>query len=715
MQRFWESKTYVLSCLLAAGCLMLAACQTRTKSEDMNFGRATQQRLAKGFEQQIAELSQAEKTLPSTAEAPKMPANFSPWWTEPVCTKIFDNSRPAAYTLENLYVRALEHSSQIRVFSDIPLIRETGIQEAQGEFDTHLFAETAYEHTNEPVTTLLKTGNNDPRYKQWEARAKVGVRKKLMTGAEVELSEEFRRTTNNSAYFDPHRQSTATLALTINQPLLRGAGSQYNRARIHIAEIDSEIARNEFIRQAEGHLLEINRAYWNLYFARAKLLQTQKLVKDTAEIVKKIGDRKDIDKNANDSDLARADAALSKRRADLVRSGVAVKNAEDRIKALLNDPTLLPTNNGELLPANAPVIRPAKIDMKEAAATALKNRPEITQAFLQIKAAAVRKKVSKNELLPQLDLILASSLMGMDKAGCMTDGFDNQFHGAHPGFLVGLKFDYPCPNNTAKAVYLRRRLEIRQLMSDLQTTVDTVLLEVKIAAREVMTAYREMASRYEALEAAKKDVETLNTRWTKGLSAGESASGYLQLLVDAQDRLAAAESDFTQSAVVYNVAAIALQRAQGTLLKYEDLDIQKGKDDAGLPTLNIAKKEKPHYAPTGPVPAAKPITPVKPVKRTTPDNTAEAKPAAPEKVSARPMAKPVDKSPAVKASATSGSPYQGMTVSPAKPSSVEQGKPAATTPEKREAARSVIKKAMSVSFVPQTSDQPAETVASRER
>ena len=707
MRRFWEFKTYVPFCLLAAGCLLQASCVPDKKQTDMSFGRSTQQRLAEGFQQQIAELSQAEKTLPSAAKAPKMPADYQPWWTEPVCGRIFGDSRAAAYTLENLYVRALQHSAQIRVFSDVPLIRETGIQEAEGEFDCRLFAEAAYEHLNEPVTTLLKTGVGGPnRFKQWETRVEAGVRKKLLTGAEVTLSQELRRTSNNSQYFEPDHQATAVLALTIIQPLLRGAGCEYNRSRIEIAKIDTDIAKQEFVRQAEGHLLAVNRAYWNLYFARAQLLQTQKLVKETGELVAKLDERKDID--TMDSDRQRAKAALSKRRADLVRAEVAVKNAEDRIKALLNDESLLPTPRGELLPANAPFTRPMRIDMKQAAAEALENRPEITQAFLQLKAAAVRKKVAKNELLPQLDLILSSSLFGMDKAGCIHDGFDEQFDDAHPGFLVGMKFEYPCQNNTAKAVYLRRRLEIRQLLADLQTTVDTVLLEVKISAREVMAAYREMSSRYEALMAAEEDVRVLGSRWNSAGGSDKPAAGYLQLLVDAQDRRAAAEAEFAHAAVLYNVAAISLQRAQGTLLKYEDLEIRRSKDDDGLPLLEITRRE---HTPVTPPPATtKPVVPDRPVMTPAPDNTAKAAPTAPAKpvdtpaVSAAPAATPAPtraktEPPAVEAK-PDGSPYRKMMVAPAKPSTFAPAKPAQSTPEKRAAAQAVIKKTLDLSALP---------------
>jgi len=288
---------------------------------------------------------------------------------------------------------------------------------------------------------------------------------------------------------------------------------------------------------------------------------------------------------------------------------MAVKNTEDRIKALINDPSLLPSASTELVPVNAPSLRELKVDMKQAAAAALENRPEIQQAFLQLKTAAIRKNMSKNELLPQLDLILRTSIAGMDKAGRLTDGWDNMWRDAHPGFLVGLRFDYPLENNAAKARLRRRRIEIRQQLAQIQTTVDTVLLEVKISAREVATSYRELRTRYESLLAAQEDLRILQKRWESNLGAGtKPAIGYLQLLMDSQDRLAEAQETFARDLAIYNFATLNLQRAQGTLLKYEDLRVVRTEDDSGLPKLHLQKAAAPPVpAPTPtPAPAAVP-------------------------------------------------------------------------------------------------------------
>ncbi len=605
MNRFSTTHAYALLPLLAAGCLLLASCEASFEEQDRTFCQAMQHRLSGEFQKQVTLLSEAEKKLAGAGEGVEIPDGFQPWWNQEVQTKLFEDSKPANQPLDDLLARALVRSSQIKVFGDLPLIRETGIQEARGEFDTHLFVDTAYEYIDEPVDTTLRTGG-PKRFKQWQHRLEAGLRKKLYTGADVTLSQWLARTSNNSVYFDPDHQASAVLSLTVVQPLLRLGGVKYNRSLIRIAKLDSEIARNEFIRQAESHLLQIARAYWNLYLSRALCVQKRKLLQDTAAVAAKLEKRQD---EATKGDLMHAKAVLGKRRAELVRAEMAVKNTEDRIKALINDPSLLPSASTELVPVNAPSLRELKVDMKQAAAAALENRPEIQQAFLQLKTAAIRKNMSKNELLPQLDLILRTSIAGMDKAGRITDGWDNMWRDAHPGFLVGLRFDYPLENNAAKARLRRRRIEIRQQLAQIQTTVDTVLLEVKISAREVATSYRELRTRYESLLAAQEDLRILQKRWESNLGAGtKPAIGYLQLLMDSQDRLAEAQETFARDLAIYNFATLNLQRAQGTLLKYEDLRVVRTEDDSGLPKLHLQKAAAPPVpAPTPtPAPAAVP-------------------------------------------------------------------------------------------------------------
>jgi outer membrane protein TolC len=516
----------------------------------------------------------------------KVPADFSPWWIRAQRTAIGDSGPRQTLTVGNLYERALRNSKQIQVFSDLPLIRETGIQEAKGAFDTNSFLSGKFDHTNDPVGNTLTTGGAD-RFKQDQWSFETGAKKKFITGTEVTLSQKLGHTDNNSIYFVPDPQSTATLTLSIVQPLLKGAGVNYNRSVIQIAKLDSDVAMSEFIRQSESHLLEITRTYWALYAARVTYLQKARLVNETGQITDELRARQQVD--AQKSQLFRAQSALASRRSDLVRSEAAVRNAQDRLRALTSDPELLNAPDTELIPADRLILSASPVDAQQASYAALRNRPEINQAFLQLKAATIRQNMARNELMPELNLVLQGSL------GSLTDSdvagsYGKQYNQGGPGYGAGLVLSFPLENNIARSHLERRRLETRQQISQIKTTIDTVLLEVKVSAREVGTAYRETQAKYEAVRAFTEDLETLMARRSLQEMRDEAqVSTYLDTVLDAQDRRSGAEEEFIRSAANYQIAIVNLERAKGNLLAYSDVGVVRTKDEKGLPQLHLEK------------------------------------------------------------------------------------------------------------------------------
>lgn len=538
-------------------------------------------------EQQVKRIPARPRVFQAEAKPITVPADYAPWWIRGQRSALGSQGSKQSVSLESLFERALRHSSQIRVFSDLPLIRETGIQEAAGAFDTNAFLQTKFDHRNDPVGSTLTTGNSS-RFREDDFSVEGGVRKKLITGTEVSLTQEIGRTENNSIYFVPDPQTRAQLTLSVVQPLLRGAGTGYNKATMQIARIDSEVAMSEFIRQSESHLLEITRTYWALYAARVTYLQKQKLVEETSRVTEELRGRQQVDAQA--TQLFRAESALASRRADLIRSEAAVRNAQDRLKALTSDPELLGDAAMELIPADRLILGGTAVDARLAAQAALEHRPEISQAFMQMRAAAIREKVSRNELLPELNLVLSGSLGGLEQddfGRTYTDQFS-----AHPGYGAGLVFSFPFENKAARARHERRQVESRQLIDQLRTTIDTVLLEVKVSAREVATAQRETQAKYEAVRAFTADIETLEARRTvQALQDVAQVSGFLDDVLDAQSRRATSEEDFIRAAANYQIAIVNLERSKGNLLAYQHVSVVRGKDQRGLPKIWLEKAE----------------------------------------------------------------------------------------------------------------------------
>ena len=256
-----------------------------------------------------------------------------------------------AVTINELLASALVHSPEVQVISDTPLVRDTAIIEAAAAFDWAAFMETSWADINEPVGSILTTGGPE-RFENQLMQYELGFRRQLTTGGRFEVGQRYGYERSNSVFFIPNDQGTSRLTLNYTQPLLRGAGRVYNESLVLIAQIESEIARDDFSRELQGYLLDVTRAYWSLYLERAVLLQRTRLYESGLVILEKLQARQSTDAVTNQ--VVRARAAVASRRSDLIRARAAVKNAEGRIRTLVNDPQLGRLDELEITPVDIP-------------------------------------------------------------------------------------------------------------------------------------------------------------------------------------------------------------------------------------------------------------------------------------------------------------------------------------------------------------------------
>ncbi|HEX9853561.1 MAG TPA: TolC family protein [Woeseiaceae bacterium] len=254
----------------------------------------------------------------------------------------------------------------------------------------------------------------------------------------------------------------------------------------------------------------------------------------------------------------------------------------------MNSPTLLANRDVEIVPLQAPLGRYVNVDLQDALVTALKNRPEIDEAMQEIQAAGVRLDMAQNELLPVLDLVLETYVTGLQGGFDIGQSFTDQFSVGEPGYTAGFVFEVPLHNRAASARLSRRRLELRQLSSQLQSTTEILKAEVEVAVREVNTAYGEMQGKYQAMSAAADDVDYLQRRWELLPGEDRAASFLLADLLDAQDRLMSEEFDFARSRFDYTLSLARLNKATGTLLQQEQI-VPHQVDLHGLPEMMFDK------------------------------------------------------------------------------------------------------------------------------
>jgi outer membrane protein TolC len=377
------------------------------------------------------------------------------------------------------------------------------------------------------------------------------------------------------------------MVVSVSQPLLKGAGYDYNTTALKIAKLDAKMGVSEFMRQLEAYLLEISRTYWGVYLARAGYLQKVHLVDQTQEIVSQLEERAKVDEKATASELMRARSALAERRARLIRSEMAIRIAEERLRALVNDPSFHLGSNVEVIPQTRPILAPPVEDVREVAELAIANRPELLEGIYQVQAAGLRRDLSKNELMPTLDLILESTVAGIEEGRDVGKAWTNQFDRGGPGWLVGVKFEMPWERNFAKAQDTRRKHELRQQVNQLRSTLDSVMLEAVVAYQELRTSYRDMQGKYQAVLASREEMAELEARLdVEAGEEGKSVGYQLQLMLDAIERNEQAEEAFLVSVVVYNTAFTTLDRARGTLLRKHGVTFDRSVGQDGLDKID---------------------------------------------------------------------------------------------------------------------------------
>lgn len=507
------------------------------------------------------------------------------WWDDHVA-KSYRSQEPMPADIHTLLFLAVQHSNNIKVAKRDPLIRETAVQEADSNFDWVRYLNTAWNDTSEPIGNQLTAGGTANRFNDNLFQLTGGARKLTRYGGILDISQRFGWQDNNSIFLVPDNQATGQFTVSYTHPLLRGRGQAYNNSLVFLAQVDAEVAEQEFLALLQDELLEITRAYWSLYLERSVLAHQMRLFLETQRIYKTLNARRNVDTQG--TQLVTAASALENRRADLIRARTAVTNAETRLRGLINAPELGNSDEAELIPAEPPVLNFYQTELASEIQTALQNRPEIMAAIRQVKAGSTRLGVAQHELLPALNLVTQLYANGLRGDSDFGGVFGDQFRNGRPSYSLGVQYELPVGNRLAKARLCRRKHELARLQDEYARALEAVKTEVDIAVRELNTSYQETSAKRRALAAAEAEANTIEQRWKRIVDGDGSAALNLESLLQAQERVTESERDYVSSVLTYNLSMINLKRANGTLLQSQNVSMSKSCED-GCRQIHLSK------------------------------------------------------------------------------------------------------------------------------
>lgn len=463
-------------------------------------------------------------------------------------------------TLQQAIELAIECNLSLQAARLTPAIQQTQVTAAFSGFDMVFFssADWAKGHTFQPNMLAVPASIIPTEMETYTLL--TGLRKRLVSGGNIEIQTQLQYADisvpgSNFDYYE------TDLSLELIQPLLRGFGSDVNRANIVLAKNAhrSEVQR---LRQNLSQLCaSVEAAYWNVVFSRQELLIRTRLLNRTIDDRDRLKAREDFD--VNPVRLTEANSFVELRRSDVIRARQLVRNASDALKRLINSPDLTVGAETLVAPLDRPAQAPVTFDLLDAVTIAMQNRPELQLALLQIKDASIRHRVADNSRLPELNLNASINFNGVSTRGA-GNAYDSLEQDDFIDYLIGGQFEVPIGNRGPEAQYAQRRLERRQATIVYQDMAQEIVLEVKQALRDLLTSYQLMGSTRSSRLAAADNLRAIEVQEDAGVAL--TPEFLVDLKLRAQERLADAETQENRSLAAYNNALASLYQAMGTLL-----------------------------------------------------------------------------------------------------------------------------------------------------
>lgn len=472
----------------------------------------------------------------------------------------------SAYTLslEEAMQLAVQNSPELLALNADVIINRQEIIRQDADFDFSHFVETLYDQQSNPVGSNLDGAQGTLRNKVWNLE--TGFRKRTRTGGQFSLLQRFGHLNSNSSFINPNNQATGNFGVEITQPLARGSTRIVNESGIELARISVNSSQASLRFGIKSQLLKVITAYWDLVQQRGSLAQLNESVQRANTTLVIMEQRQQVD--VLPQQLVRARAAVARRQAEAAEARFQAQRLQQVLLRLIFGENYRFQETFEVLPTTISPGTLAIDSFESGLEFALQNRPEVQIAMQDIYSAAVEKRIALNDLNPQLDLIFSVFGKGLRGRSSFRGAFTDQFATGEPSFQLGLNYELPFRNRAARANLTQKEFAIAKLQSELSTVVNDVALDVK--EQDILRSQYDqtVAIRKAAMDLARQELRTIETRRQLLLDGNQIASLYLDDLLQAQERLQQAEQAFLRTLTGYGVSQANWLKAIGALDQY---------------------------------------------------------------------------------------------------------------------------------------------------
>ena len=237
----------------------------------------------------------------------------------------------------------------------------------------------------------------------------LAIQKSFLSGTTVNLALNNTGIKANSPQSDFNPATTASLGLTITQPLLAGFGRAVNAREIHIARNNREVADLTFKLQVETTVAAVMELYWdlvsfneNVHVAQEAVASATRLYEDNQRQVA-VGTLAPLEVTRAEAQIAAGQQQLTAAQTQVLQQETIIKTALSRTGVA--SPSIADAHIIATDPIRIPDVE-AISPIQDMTAMALAARPELAQSRIQIQNQFLTIRGSRNALLPAASAVV---------------------------------------------------------------------------------------------------------------------------------------------------------------------------------------------------------------------------------------------------------------------------------------------------------------------
>jgi outer membrane protein TolC len=360
--------------------------------------------------------------------------------------------------------------------------------------------------------------------------------------------------------------------------LLRGRTTDSYRQQLQTVRKDREAADVSLRSTIAVTTRNVKNAYWDLAYARENLA-TQQASLDLAKRALADNEKRVQIGTMAPIDIVEAQSEVARNEESVIVAEAAIKQAEDRLRALVLNPSSPDFWTTTLEPSQQMPFAPVQVDVDGAIRRAIDSRTDVQLAKNSLEKSDISLKYFRTQILPEINanvsyqsnavggaqLTPLTSLTGSSTPRSIVaqrsygtvlgDVFSSQY----PTWTFGVTLSYPLGVSTQETNLARARLQYSQAESQLKNLEMQIGTQVRDAARQVQTN----AKRVDSARVARDLAEQRLAAEEKKFAAGIQISFFV---FQAQRDLAQARTNEIKAIADYNKSVVDFEAVQETSL-----------------------------------------------------------------------------------------------------------------------------------------------------